>query len=156
MVLMSGVPGLTDVANRRDPSILNEHPDFPLELVPMLDEDHPRYVQRLDQRNKYIHANMINAAKRHNIIMDLRTALFASIYLCVEKNNPIFGRLLIEKCDYSRHCSSAGGHFDGSLAYNLLHLRLFGNARKKHDVKFYDIAKDIQAKSRLPDGCKAR
>ena len=36
-----------------------------------------------------------------------------------------------------------------------MHLRLFGNARKKHDVKFYDVAKDIQAKSRLPDGCKA-
>ena len=90
MVLMSSVPGLTDVANRRDPAILNEYPDFPIDLVPLLDDDHPRAVQRMDRRNRYIHSNMINAAKRHNLVMDLRTALFASIYLCVEKNNPIF------------------------------------------------------------------
>ena len=37
----------------------------------------------------------------------------------------------------------------------MAHAKLFGEARSKTDIRFYDTARDIQAKNRLSDGCKA-
>ena len=92
--------------------------------------------------------------QRYSIWMELRTGLFASIYNSAEESDPIFAQYIYESCDY-RRLGLMEGHFDGELAFKMAHTHLFGEARSKADIEYYDLAKDIQKKSKLPVGCKA-
>ena len=104
MVLMSTIPGLTETAHGKEPELVKEYEDVPLELFPALDPSHHRYENRNEERNKIILQNNKNAYKRYRLIMDLRTGLFASIYVSVVPTNAIFAQQLLEACDYAtRH-----------------------------------------------------
>ena len=94
MVLLSTIPGLTETAHGREPELVKEHEDVPLELLPALDPSHHRYENRNEERNKTILQNNKNAYKRYRLIMDLRTGLFASIYVSVVPTNAIFAQIL--------------------------------------------------------------
>ena len=152
---MSTVPGLTEVSLGQQPALVRELMDTDMDEIPELPPDHPRYEQRRESRTRAQKENDINALKRYRVIMDLRTGLFASLYVSVKQTNSIFAQHLLELCDYNRHCCP-GGYFDGSLAYSMMHTKLFGASRRKTDISFYDSAKDLQKKNRLPDSCTAK
>ena len=155
MVQFSVVPGLTEVALGQTPEILREYEDFPLKYLPMFDDGHPKYEERIYAIYKAHRQNRINAYKRHRVVMELTTGLFASLYLSIQPSNDVFAQHLLELCDYAR-AGVKGGYFDGKLAFNMLYIKLFGHSRRKTDVSFYNTAREIQIKNRLPDGCKAK
>ena len=76
------------------------------------------------------------------------------LYHSVEPKAPIFARELREACDYTRD-GVAGGYFDGITAYRMVYDKLFAEQRTQSDVDFYNTAKDLQTKTKLPDGCTA-
>ena len=154
MVRMSAVPGLTQIAHGEEPAPAKALIDFPLESIPPLPEDHPRYESRLETRIKYEAQNAANQVQRYNIFMQLSTGLFASLYISAKETNPLFAKLLYEACDY-RRLDITDGSFDGALAFKMAHTRLFGASRTNADVEFYNVARDIQKKARLPDGCRS-
>ena len=154
IVRISNVPGLTQVANNLTPAPVSAIVDVSLDDAPLLPLSDPGYERRLQFRTRTEAQNKANMIQRYNIWMDLRTGLFASIYNSAEDTDPIFAQTLYEACDY-RRLNLLDGHFDGQLAFKLTHAHLFGETRSKADIEFYDTAKDIQKKSKLPDGCKS-
>ena len=155
MVQFSVIPGLTEVALGQTPELLREYEDFSLKYLPVLDDRHPKYEERIHAIYKAQRQNRINAYKRHRVVMELTTGLFASLFLSIQPSNDVFAQHLLELCDYAR-AGVKGGYFDGRLAFNMLYIKLFGHSRRKTDVNFYNTARDIQVKNRLPDGCKAK
>ena len=139
MVRMSAVPGLTQIAHGEEPAPAKALIDFPLESIPPLPEDHPRYESRLETRIKYEAQNAANQVQRYNIFMQLSTGLFASLYISAKETNPLFAKLLYEACDY-RRLDITDGSFDGALAFKMAHTRLFGASRTNADVEFYNVA----------------
>ena len=153
MVRISSVPGLTEVAHHKEPSVIKSIVIIPLDELGELPADHKNYESRKETRIRIKAQNDANMINRYNIWMGLRTGLFASLYNSMEESNSIFAESLYESCDY-RRLGLTTGHFDGELAFSMAHTKLFGDKRSQTDIDFYDTAKDIQKKSQLPDGCK--
>ena len=153
MVRISDVPGLTQVARGVTPTAVLRINDTPLDDLPELSPDDPGYNRRKELRVRITAQNNANAYERYDKIMGLSTGLFGSIYNACRKTDPVFAKHLYSSCDY-RRLGHDGGWFDGRLAFDMLHAKLFGIKRTKADVEFYDAAKDIQKRNKLPDGCK--
>ena len=87
LVRMSAVPGLTQIAHGEEPAPAKALIDFPMDSIPLLPEDHPRYESRLETRLKYEAQNAANQVQRYNIFMQLSTGLFASLYISAKETN---------------------------------------------------------------------
>ena len=123
MVRMAQVPGLTEVAHGKEPSPVRAYVLTPLDDLPVLPDDHPRYESRLETRARLKAQNDSLMISRYNVWMGLRTGLFASIYNSMESVNPIFAQQIYESCDY-RRLGHVGGHFDGELAFKMVYTKL--------------------------------
>ena len=128
--------------------------DLDLSSLPVLPPEHPQYYRQLETMLKVKAQNKSNRKKRYAIIMKQRTAVYTMMHKSAETKAPIFARELREACDYSR-AGTVGGYFDGVTAYRMMYARLFAEERTQMDTDFYNTAKDLQTKSRLPDGCTA-
>ena len=128
--------------------------DVDLGELPVLPPDHPQYYRNLETRLRIKTQNKSNRIQRYAIVMKQRTAVYTMLYKSVEPKAPIFARELREACDYS--CDGIeGGYFDGITAYRMVYAKLFHEKRTQMDVDFYNAAKDLQVKNKLPDGCSA-
>ena len=67
VVLMSTVPGLTEVSLGQQPALVRELMDTDMDEIPELPPDHPRYEQRREARVKVQKENdILNALKRYS------------------------------------------------------------------------------------------
>ena len=128
--------------------------DVDLSQLPVLTPDHPQYYRQLETKLRIKTQNKSNRIQRYTIIMKQRTDVYTLFYKSAEPRAPIFARELREACDYTRD-GLAGGYFDGVTAYRRVYAKLFADERTRMDVDFYNSAKEMQLKSRLPDKCSA-
>ena len=146
--------GLLKAAMGMEPDDAAKIVDIDPSELPELPPDHPQYYRQLETYLRIKTQNKSNRRQRYAIIMKQRTSVYSMIYHSVEPKAPIFARELREACDYMRD-GVAGGYFDGITAYRMVYDKLFAEQRTQIDVDFYNAAKDLQIKSRLPDGCSA-
>ena len=146
--------GLLKSAMGMDPDDALKIVDVNLDELPALPPGDRDYERRLETRSRIKAQNKSNRRQRYAIIMRQRTEVYTSLYQSVEPKAPIFARELREACDYTRD-GIAGGYFDGVTAYRMVYDKLFAEKRTQMDVDFYNAAKELQTKTRLPDGCTA-
>ena len=146
--------GLLKAAMGMEPDEAKKIVDIDLGEIPNLPQEHPGYERRLETRLRIRTQNKSNRMQRYAIIMRQRTDVYSAFYKSAEPKAPIFARELRESCDYTRD-NVAGGYFDGVTAYRMVYNKLFAEERTQMDVDFYNTAKDLQIKARLPDGCAA-
>ena len=146
--------GLLKAAMGMVPDEASQIVDMDLSRLPVLPPEHPQYYRQLETTLRVKAQNKSNRRKRYAIIMSKRTSVYTMMHKSAEPKAPIFARELREACDYSR-TGTVGGYFDGVTAYRMVYSKLFAEERTQMDTDFYNTAKELQTKSRLPDGCSS-
>ena len=143
---------LIQSANGEESPAVSSLIDTPLDMLPELPLEHPRYETRRSERLKVSIANERNRLDRLRIIYAEWDTIYSALALAAKDNCPILARDLRRKCDLTSQ-GVLGGHFNGPLAWRMVLQHLFGQERTRYDKAFYRNAELSQRTNKLPAGC---
>ena len=127
---------LIQSANGEESPAVSSMIDTPLDMLPELPLEHPRYETRRSERLKVSIANERNRLDRLRIIYAEWDTIYSALALAAKDNCPILARDLRRKCDLTSQ-GVLGGHFNGPLAWRMVLQHLFGQERTRYDKAFY-------------------
>ena len=131
--------------------------DTPESDFPDLSPGHPEYYRMQQAKLKAQRQNIVNMHARFAITVEYWNVLYSAISLSVQRNAPVFHQLLKEVCDMNRIHGDPryDGFYDGPLAWKMVNSKALPplDRRTKRDKDFYDAAKNLQKRNRLPSHC---